>query len=41
MRSDFMGYENLRDELTHYYLNVADDKADKFCIECEKVLDSL
>ena len=35
-----MAYEKLREELTNYYLNVVDDLADNFCIECEKVLDS-
>lgn len=36
-----MGYENLRKELTHYYLDIADDRADNFFVECEKVLNSL
>ena len=36
-----MGYEKLRKELSHYYLDIVDEKADNFCIECENVINSL
>ena len=36
-----MNYINLREELKNFYWNIVDDRADKFCVECTKVLDEL
>jgi hypothetical protein len=36
-----MNYQKMRDELTSYYLDVADARSEFFCDECLAELDSL